>query len=163
MTGDLPAALAAAMAALQPPATIVTAAAGGRKAGCLVTFSTQCSVQPFRYLVCLSRENATFAVATAAATLAVHVPDRDAVALAELFGGATGHDTDKFAGVGWRPWTDGTPLLDGCAWFLGPVTARVPLGDHAGFVVEPTSASAPTAAAALRLDDVRHIQPGHAP
>ncbi len=33
------------------PMFIVTAAAGGRRAGCLVGFTTQCSIHPPRFLI----------------------------------------------------------------------------------------------------------------
>lgn len=162
MTADLAAQLASAMTVLDPPAVIVTAVADGHRAGCLATFSMQCSMQPFRYLVGISRANATYRIADAAGSLAVHIPPPDAVALAELFGGASGDDTDKFALAAWRPWEDGTPLLDGCSWFAGPVVVRAALGDHVGMVIEPVMASGAPAAPGLRLRDVRHIRPGHA-
>jgi len=40
---------------------IITAAADGVLGGCLVGFQTQCSIDPARFLVCLStnRENCT--------------------------------------------------------------------------------------------------------
>jgi flavin reductase (DIM6/NTAB) family NADH-FMN oxidoreductase RutF len=158
--GGLEAVVASLLAALDPPAVVVTAAAGARRGGCLVTFSTQCSMAPFRFLVCLSTANATFGVAQAAAALAVNLPPRHDRALLELFGARTGDDVDKLDQVGWRAWEDGTPLLDGCGWFVGPVVSRHDVGDHVAMVLEPVAAS-PAAAAAPRLADVRHIRPGH--
>jgi flavin reductase (DIM6/NTAB) family NADH-FMN oxidoreductase RutF len=46
---------------------IVTAVGrDGERAGCLVGFATQCSIQPPRFLACISRENRTFDVVTEA-------------------------------------------------------------------------------------------------
>ena len=39
---------------LDYPMFVVTTAAGGAPAGCLVGFATQCSIDPPRFLVCLS-------------------------------------------------------------------------------------------------------------
>ena len=158
---DIDAAVASAMTALDPPAVIVTAAADGRRAGCLVTFSTQCSMQPLRYLVCIARANATFGVATIAPSLGVHLPTAGTMELAQLFGGRTGDEIDKFARTGWRPWDDGTPLLDGCAWFVGRVVRRFGLGDHLGVLIEPVAVSGHSDEPSLHLRDVHEIRPGH--
>lgn len=161
MTARRDADLDSLLAALDPPAVIVTAAAGRRRAGCLVTFSTQCSTRPSRYLVCLSPANATFEVACAAEHLAVHAVPPDAVGLAALFGGCSGDVTDKLAVASWQPWDDGTPLLDGCGWFVGRIVDRHVLGDHVAMVLEPVAASPAVAPDTLRLGDVRHIRAGH--
>ena len=42
---------------------VVTAFDGRERAGCLVGFSTQCSIDPPRYLVCISTANHTARVA----------------------------------------------------------------------------------------------------
>src|SRR5438067_13436853 len=96
---------------LDYPMLVVTAAAGGRRAGCLVGFATQTSIDPSRFLVCLSRLNATYEVACRARTLGVHVLGRGDLDLAELFGGETGHRIDKLARCDWREGPDGVPVL----------------------------------------------------
>ncbi len=143
---------------------IVTAQAGGERAGCLVGFAGQCSIRPPRFVVWLSRLNHTFRVAGAAESLAVHVVDRGGLPLAELFGGETGDRVDKFARVAWRPAADGTPLLDGaCAWFVGRITARVDGGDHVGFLLDPVEQSPDPDPLPdlLTLHDVWHVRAGH--
>ena len=42
------------MASLDPPMAVVTAASGGERAGCLVGFHAQCSIDPPRFLVDVS-------------------------------------------------------------------------------------------------------------
>ncbi|WP_206328591.1 flavin reductase, partial [Streptomyces sp. Tu 4128] len=72
---------------LDPDMCVVTAAAGGERAGCLVGFSSQCSIDPIRYVVWLSEVNRTYRVASSADVLAVHLLARDQRGTAELFGG----------------------------------------------------------------------------
>lgn len=69
---------------------IVTVRAGEQLAGCLVGFGCQTSIDPPRFLICLSQENHTYRVAMSAPELAVHFVPRQADALVRLFGGRTG-------------------------------------------------------------------------
>lgn len=138
---------------LDYPMFIVTAAAGGERAGCLVGFVTQTSIEPPRLLVCLSRANHTTRVAARAAWLAVHVLREGDHDLASRFGEVTENDdrADKFADVPWRPGPGDVPLLDGVDCVVGHVMVRIPyLGDHVGHllsvddahtITEPTRAS----------------------
>jgi flavin reductase (DIM6/NTAB) family NADH-FMN oxidoreductase RutF len=146
---------------LDYPMVIVTAAAGGRRSGCLVGFSTQCSLQPPRYLVCISQANHTAAVAAFSEHLAVHVLDRADHDLSLLFGEQTGDDVDKFARCAWTE-RRGVPVLDGPkAWFVGRVVDRVPLGDHVGHVLEPVEVSVPEELDLLTFQQVKDMEPGH--
>jgi flavin reductase (DIM6/NTAB) family NADH-FMN oxidoreductase RutF len=88
---------------LDYPMFIVTTAADGERAGCLVGFATQCSIDPPRFLVCISEKNRTFRLAARAAALAVHFVPEDAADLVDLFGARTGDEVDKFALCEWRP------------------------------------------------------------
>jgi flavin reductase (DIM6/NTAB) family NADH-FMN oxidoreductase RutF len=148
---------------LDYPMTIVTTrAADGELAGCLVGFTTQCSLDPVRFLVCLSRRNHTFAVAARAPTLALHFPTPAERDLAALFGERTGDTVDKFARCAWRPGPDGVPLLSGCgAWLAGPVLDRVELGDHTGYLLEPVEGASDGAFEQLGFQAVRTMRPGH--
>ncbi|MEA2626709.1 MAG: hypothetical protein QOD06_2754, partial [Candidatus Binatota bacterium] len=82
---------------LEYPMFIVTAHAGGERLGCLVGFTTQASINPPRFIACLSHKNRTFRVGRDAAMLGVHAVPSDAEDLAELFGGETSDEIDKFA------------------------------------------------------------------
>src|SRR5215218_5361853 len=116
---------------------IVTACAGGERSGCLIGFATQTSIDPSRFLVCLSQKNRTYRVAVRAALLGVHFVPAEAEALAELFGGRTGDELDKFEHCAWRPGPEGTPLLDDCPnRFVGRVLERMDAGDHDAFLLE---------------------------
>jgi flavin reductase (DIM6/NTAB) family NADH-FMN oxidoreductase RutF len=123
---------------IETPMVIVTARAGERADGCLVGFSTQCSVDPVRYLVCLSQANMTCALARDAATLVVHTLHDDGHdrALARLFGEETAFETDKLSQCEWTEGPTGTPVLTGLDWFAGRILEQVDLGDHLGFVLD---------------------------
>jgi flavin reductase (DIM6/NTAB) family NADH-FMN oxidoreductase RutF len=144
------------------PMYVVTAAAAGERAGCLVGFTTQTSISPSRFLVCISRKNHTFGVASRAEALGVHLVPAEAEELAELFGGQTGDDVDKFARAAWRPGPGGVPLLDACAnRFVGRVLERIDAGDHVAFLLEPTLVEQGTSADEFTFHRARRIDPGH--
>src|SRR6202012_2928095 len=115
---------------------VVTTVAGGRRAGCLDGFSPQCSIDPPRFLVCLSDKNHTTRVAAGAEALAVHFLPDTAEDLAELFGLQTGDSVDKFTRCRWHTGPAALPILDACGrWFAGRVLERRRLGDHIGFLL----------------------------
>jgi len=150
---------------LNPDMCVVTAAAGGERAGCLVGFASQCSIRPVRFVVWLSEVNHTFRVARTAEVLAVHLLAREQHALAELFGGRTGDREDKFRHVRWREAYGGAVVLeDAPAWFVGRIMSCAGGGDHVGFVLDPVEwgeRQTPYEGPLLRLGDARTIAPGH--
>jgi flavin reductase (DIM6/NTAB) family NADH-FMN oxidoreductase RutF len=148
---------------LDYPMLIVTAEAGGERAGCLVGFATQCSIDPPRFLLCLSRTNHTFRIAARSGTLVAHVVGPEHRGLASLFGEQTGDVVDKFARCRWRPGPGG-PVLEACQhWFAGRVLDRFEVGDHIAFLVEPVAAAAGRIGGQLTFQDVRGLRPGHPP
>src|SRR6478736_5736908 len=88
------------MESVDPPLAVVTTVAEDERAGCLVGFHAQSSIDPERYCIWLSKANHTYRVALRARHFAVH------------FGTQSGEDTDKFAGVSFTPDEYGVPLLD---------------------------------------------------
>ncbi|MFD7293114.1 flavin reductase family protein [Streptomyces sp. NPDC059897] len=149
---------------LDPELCVVTAEADGERAGCLVGFSSQCSIRPVRYVVWLSKANRTYDIAQHAGHLAVHLLGRDQHALARLFGGESGDRVDKFATVDWSRGPHGTVLLGAArAWLVGRVVDRLDGGDHVGFVLAPEAADTGNAPGRhpFRLSDADDITPGH--
>lgn len=147
---------------LDYPLFIVTAHDGVESDGCLVGFATQASIDPPRLLVCLSRANRTLRVADGAGLLAVHVLDADNHELAEHFGGQTGDEVDKLAGVRWHAGPQGVPLLDDLPrYVVGRILERLPLGDHVGHLLEPLAEEGGEVADPLTLRDAGDIEPGH--
>src|SRR5688500_14317880 len=107
---------------LDYPMFIVTAAAGGERSGCLIGFATQASIDPARFMICLSDKNRTYRVAQGTDVLGVHVVPADRDDLAELFGSLTGDEVDKFERCDWHDGPEGVPIVDGCPnWFAGRV------------------------------------------
>ena len=147
---------------LDYPVFVVTAANGRERAGCLVGFTTQASIDPPRMLVCLSKANRTYEVATEADVLAVHLLDPEERELAELFGASTGDELDKFARCRWAAGPHGVPLLvDAPRRLVGGVVARHELGDHVGFLLEPLRVEAYDGGPALDFEEVADLEPGH--
>lgn len=150
-------------AGIDYPMFVVTTIARGERAGCLVGFATQVSLEPARFLACISRVNDTHRVAEAAEHLAVHVLGRDAMETARLFGEHSADDVDKFARCHWSTETHGLPILqDAVAWFGGPIRARTNMGDHTGLVIEPDCGQVhESPIKALMFADVVDFSPGH--
>jgi flavin reductase (DIM6/NTAB) family NADH-FMN oxidoreductase RutF len=144
------------------PMVVVTARHDREPSGCLVGFHTQCSIDPPRWLVCLSRLNHTYRIAQQASVLVVHFLRADQGALADLFGAETGDQVDKFAQCSWHAGPGGAPVLEGCDWIAGTVLARVDLGDHEGQLLDVTDAfRAPGAQPPLGFQAARDVRPGH--
>lgn len=120
---------------------ILTVAVGEERSGCLMGFATQSSIEPPRFLACVSRANHTFGVVERAGHVAVHAaPDEPDLALAKLFGEETGDAIDKFTHCAWHEGPEGQPIVEGCpAWFVGKVLDRFDLGDHVGLLLEPAA------------------------
>jgi flavin reductase (DIM6/NTAB) family NADH-FMN oxidoreductase RutF len=131
---------------------IVTTAAGEERAGCLIGFASQVSI------------HRTFRIGQRADVLVVHFVPEGADELAELFGGETGDDVDKFARVQWRPGPDGVPILSDLEnWFAGRIIERIDFGDHWGFLLEPIEGQAGQADSKLTFHRAKRIEPGHEP
>lgn len=146
---------------LDYPMYVVTAAADGERAGCLVGFASQCSIDPPRFMVFVSDKNHTHRVALSSPVLAVHVLPETAEDLARLFGEETGDAIDKFERCEWEPGPHGVPLLDRCAdRFTGLVLERRPVGDHTAFLLEPLDVEA-GGGPFFPFRRARDLEPGH--
>ena len=154
----------ALVAAMDTAMVVVTTAEGGEGDGCLVGFHSQCSIDPPRYAVWLSRANRTHDLAGSATHLAVHLLPAGQRGLAALLGGTTGDEVDKLAAVPWRAGPGGVPLLEPLrSRFVGSIAERLTgdrRGDHDLFVLDVVSAEGPPGSP-LRLSDVSDLDPGH--
>lgn len=147
---------------LDYPMYVVTVMEGGERSGCLVGFGSQVSIEPPRFLVCISVANHTHPVAQRAGLLAVHLLGPEQHALAELFGTETGDDIDKFQRCSWQAGPGGVPILDDCPRVLiGRPHQQLDLGDHTGFVLDPVSVTTRDGEPGLTFHDVEHLDPGH--
>jgi flavin reductase (DIM6/NTAB) family NADH-FMN oxidoreductase RutF len=151
------------MGSLNYPVFIVTTTAAGERDGCVIGFGTQTSINPDRFLVCLSRRNRTYRLARDATALAVHAVPRERRDLVELFGSETGDEVDKLARCEWSAGPYDLAILAGCpSWFAGEIRSRHDLGDHEGYVLEPVEVRHEPGEL-LYFQDVKDIEPGHDP
>jgi flavin reductase (DIM6/NTAB) family NADH-FMN oxidoreductase RutF len=148
---------------LDTPLVVVTAAERRERAGCLVGFHVQASIEPLRYCVWLSKANHTYRVGMQSPYLAVHFLTSADLALAEHFGTLTGDRTDKFSGLDVSIGPGGVPVLNQCPHWL--VARRVTLvddgADHVCIMTEPVQMHAGGPFRPLRLSQASHLEPGH--
>jgi flavin reductase (DIM6/NTAB) family NADH-FMN oxidoreductase RutF len=145
-----------------PMFVATTVGAGGERAGCLVGFATQASIDPERFLVCISDKNRTYRVLQGAAAMALHVVPEDADDVVELFGGETADETDKFDRCAWHVGPEGLPILDRCpSWFAGRILERHAMGDHVAHLIEPFAGEAGHGGGAFPFSRAKHVEPGH--
>jgi flavin reductase (DIM6/NTAB) family NADH-FMN oxidoreductase RutF len=153
------------MAGLDNALIVVTTAEGHERAGCLVGFHAQSSMDPGRYAVWLSKANYTYRVALRATHLGVHFLTSAEVPLAERFGTLTGDQTDKFAGLRVSLGAGGVPVLEDIPHWA--ILRRIALldegGDHVCLTGEPVAARNGGPFEPLRLSMVGHLVPGHGP
>jgi flavin reductase (DIM6/NTAB) family NADH-FMN oxidoreductase RutF len=144
------------------PMFIVTAAAGRLRAGCLVGFVTQASIDPPRLLTLVSKANRTYRLARRSSRLAVHFLHEANRDLASLFGEHTGDDVDKFAQCSWRPGPDAVPLLEGTrGWVLCDVRRRMDAGDHVAHLLDVVAGAVQRPGGQLSYQQVRDLPAGH--
>jgi flavin reductase (DIM6/NTAB) family NADH-FMN oxidoreductase RutF len=161
MTDETP--FAQLIASLDPAMAVVTTVSDRERAGCLIGFHAQSSIEPERYVVWLSKANHTFRVGLHARYFGIHFLAEDDMDLARRFGTQSGDDVDKFADCNWQPGPDGLPVLADCP---NRFTAkRVALldegGDHVCLVVEPVEIAPATPFRPLRLSRASELTPGH--
>ena len=148
---------------LDPPMAVVTTANGDERAGCLIGFHSQSSIDPPRYCVWISKANHTHRVLRHSTYMAIHFLTRDDRDLARLFGEFSGDDVDKFAICETVTHESGVPVLARCPFRI--IARRTMLleeqGDHACLIVEAVAASTADGFVALRLSDLADLVPGH--
>jgi len=149
------------MGSADPPLIVLTTAAEGERAGCLVGFHAQSSITPPHYSVWLSKANHTYRVGLRAAHFAVHFLTAQDLALAERFGTLTGEDTDKFAGVDFSLDEHGVPLLEACPsrMSLERIAVLDDGGDHVCLTTRVSSAHTAEGFVPLRLSGADHPDP----
>jgi flavin reductase (DIM6/NTAB) family NADH-FMN oxidoreductase RutF len=142
---------------------VVTAAADDSRAGCVVGFHAQSSIDPQRYSIWLSKANHTYRIAMRATHLGIHFLTADDLGLAKRFGTLTGDDVDKFADIAVSVGNGGVPVLDACPnRMIGRRTAVLDEGgDHVCIATEIVSAHGGGRFEPLRLSQACDLEPGH--
>jgi flavin reductase (DIM6/NTAB) family NADH-FMN oxidoreductase RutF len=134
----------------------------GERDGCLIGFATQCSVKPPRFIACISKQNRTFDAVSRADAVVVHFLGSEQRDLAELFGGETGDEVDKFELCAWSDGPGGIPVLDDApGWFAGRILERHDGGDHVALFLEPVQTEDRGGPVDLGFQSVKQVDPGH--
>jgi flavin reductase (DIM6/NTAB) family NADH-FMN oxidoreductase RutF len=151
------------MASVDPPLIVLTTAAEGERAGCLVGFHAQSSISPQHYCVWLSKANHTYRVGLRASHFAVHFLTEEHFPIAERFGTLTGEDTDKFAGIEVEIDQNGIPLLTACPsrMSLERIAVLDDGSDHVCVTTRVVAAQANESFAPLRVSSATNLEPGH--
>jgi flavin reductase (DIM6/NTAB) family NADH-FMN oxidoreductase RutF len=151
------------MSSVDTPLIVVTTAEAGERAGCLVGFHAQSSIDPERYCVWLSKANHTYRVGLRSSHLAVHFLTEADLPLAERFGTRTGDEVDKFAGLEVTAGPGDVPVLADCPnWLVGRRHVLLDEGgDHVGVILDPVARHSGGRFTPLRLSRADHLTPGH--
>ena len=151
------------MGSVDSPLIVVTTSAQGERAGCLVGFHSQASIDPEHYCLWLSKANHTYRVALRSERFAVHFltdVDRES---ARHFGSLSGMETDKFAGLDFTVTEDGVPLLTALPNRL--IVERIAMlddgGDHVCLTARVASVEVAGVFTALRQSQLGDLTPGH--
>lgn len=152
------------MSSLDPPLVVVTTAADGEQAGCLLGFHTQSSISAQQYSFWVSKANHTYVVSLRSSHFGIHFLSADDAAWAEHFGAQSGDDHDKFAAIQLEDNGGNPPLIKALPNRL--VVERIAMlddrGDHACVTAKVVAAASAGSFTPLRLSDVTHLRPGHA-
>jgi flavin reductase (DIM6/NTAB) family NADH-FMN oxidoreductase RutF len=147
---------------IDAPVFVLTVHADGEDSGCLAGFVTQCSIDPVRFAVCVSKVNRTFRVADRSQAFAVHLLGADQGDVASLFGETSGDTVDKFAQVRWSRGATGVPILADCAAFIeGPTVAQTSGGDHQVFIIGVSGGGPGRHKGLFMLSDAAGFDAGH--
>jgi len=110
---------------------VVGVAHGGRSNAFTAAWITQVSFDPLLLALSINPEHASYALLRDSQAFAVSVLKREQLDFARHFGTRSGRDSDKLAGMRWRPGEVGAPvLLDSAAHLECRVRNIVAAGDH---------------------------------
>ncbi len=143
---------------------VTTGTAPDDISGCLAGFVTQCSIEPPRFLICISKVNHTYFVAERAESVVLHLLGRAQTDLASLFGEQTGDTYDKFDDCRWHPGITRAPVLEECAaWVEGLIMQRFDVGDHQALLMRPQAGGGGPCEGVLTNRTLPSMRPGHPP
>jgi len=128
-----------------PPLWLVTARDRGRRGGLIATFAVRASIvrELPRMAVGIAKHHHTWRLIEGSGAFAVHLLRADDLDAVWRFGLASGHDTDKLAGLRDQRTPDGNPLYpEALAWLDCRVEARMDTGDRTLYLTEVSAGAA---------------------
>ena len=124
-----------------PPLWLVTSAHGERRGGFIATFVVRASIvaELPRMVVGVARHHHTWGLIEASGRLALQLLAADDLEAVWRFGLASGHETDKLAGLEPQRTPDGNPLYpDAMSWLDCRVEASQDSGDRSIYLTAVT-------------------------
>jgi flavin reductase (DIM6/NTAB) family NADH-FMN oxidoreductase RutF len=110
---------------------VVGVAEGERRNAFTAAWLTQASFDPLLLALSVNPGHASYPLLIGGGGFTVSVLSRDQLHLARHFGTRSGRETDKLAGIAWRPGRTGVPVLaEAIAYFECRLSQRIPAGDH---------------------------------
>ena len=117
---------------------VIGVADGDRRNAFTAAWLMQVSFDPLLLALSVNPEHASYPLLVDGGGFTVSVLAREQLDLARRFGTVSARETDKLAGVAWRPGRAGAPILEGAvAWLECRVTDRHPAGDHEIVLARP--------------------------
>ena len=118
-------------------AWIITSRYGDELGGLVATFVNNASLVPAlpRLVAGIARHHHTWELIQRSRSFAAHLVREDQPEWFWRFGIGTGRDSNKFAGIEWRPGPTGSPVLnDALAWVDCAVETELDIGDRTIYV-----------------------------
>lgn len=128
-----------------PPLWLVTARDAGRRGGLIATFAVRASIvrELPRMAVGIAKHHHTWRLIEGGGAFALHLMRADDLDAVWRFGLASGHDTDKLAGLPDQRTPDGNPLYpEALAWLDCRVEARMDMGDRTLYLTRVSGGAA---------------------
>jgi flavin reductase (DIM6/NTAB) family NADH-FMN oxidoreductase RutF len=117
---------------------VVGVAEGERRNAFTASWLMQVSFDPLLLALSVNPGHASYPLLVAGGGFTVSVLSHDQLDLARHFGTRSGRETDKLAGISWRPGRTGAPILVGAVAYLEcRLTSRIPAGDHEIAIARP--------------------------
>ncbi len=119
---------------------VIGVADGNQRNAFTAAWLTQVSFDPLLLALSVNPEHASWPLLVGGDGFTVSVLAREQLPLARHFGLQSARETDKLAGIGWRPSRSGAPIIDGAvAWLECRLEKRVPAGDHEIVLARPVA------------------------
>ena len=125
----------------EPPLWLVTSAHGGERGGFIATFVVRASIvaELPRMVVGVAKHHHTWGLIEGGGRLALHLIADDDLDAVWRFGLASGHETDKLAGLERSATPDGNPLYTPArAWLDCRVETQMDTGDRSVYLCAVT-------------------------
>ncbi len=117
---------------------VVGVADGEERNAFTAAWLMQVSFDPLLLALSVNPGHASYPLLVGGGGFAVSVLSRDQLGLARRFGTRSARETDKLAGIAWRPGRGGAPILsEAIAYLECRLTQRIPAGDHEIVIAHP--------------------------